>query len=173
LLVPILAAATGLVGAVLIVAAILPVVVALAWRRLADLDRRAVVPAREIALLRRTRVFGPLPAPQLESVARRVRWLTVPAGTEVIREGDAGDRYYVLASGAVRVDQGGRYLRDLGTPGQGFGEIALIRGVPRTATVTATAETILLSIDRIPFLAALTGRPEVFAAEGDVAALVA
>ncbi len=163
-LVPVLVGLAGLVGSVFVVAAVLPVVVALCWTRLTDLDRRVVVPAREIALLRRTALFRPLPAPQLEAVARRAEWLTVPAGTALIREGDLGDRFFVLAAGAVRVERGGHHLRDLTLSGEGFGEIALVLGVRRTATVTSTTPTTLLAIDRAPFLAAVTGHPGAFAA---------
>ena len=70
-LVPVLVAAGDVVFAVLVVAATLPVIVAVRWRGLTDLDRRAVVPVRELALLRRNPIFRPLPAPQLEAVARR------------------------------------------------------------------------------------------------------
>ena len=170
-LVPVLVAVTGLVGAVLLVAAVLPAAVVLTWSRLAGLDRRTVVPIREIALLRRSALCRPLPAPQLEAVARRTTWLTIPAGTAIIREGEAGDRFYVLAAGAVRVEREGRHLRDVDVVGDGFGEIALLRGVPRTATVTTIQETVLLTIDRAPFLAAVTGHPDAFAAaEQEVAA---
>ncbi len=169
--VPVLVGVAGLIGAALLLAAVLPVAVVLTWGRLASLDRRAVVPVREIGLLRRTALFRPLPAPQLEAVARRTSWLTVPPGSAIIREGEAGDRFYVLAAGAVRVEREGRHLRDIATPGEGFGEIALLRGVPRTATVSATEETVLLAIDRAPFLAAVTGHPDAFAAaEREVAA---
>jgi MFS family permease len=165
-LVPVLVGLLGLVPAALVTAATLPVLVVLVWPRLAALDRRTILPARELALLGRTVIFRPLPAPALEFVARHATWLTVPAGTVVIREGDPGDRYYVLAGGAIRVDQGGAHLRDLTTPGQGFGEIALLRDVPRTATCTATEESVLLAIDRGPFLTGLTGLPERVAEPG-------
>ncbi len=163
-LVPVFVLVGGLVPAVVAIAAILPLVVLLAWRRLTDLDRRSVVPTRALALLRRTAVFAPLPSPQLEAVARRAVWTTVPAGTVVIREGDAGDRFFVLAGGGVRVDRGGLELRTIEAPGEGFGEIALLRGVPRTATVTALVDSELLAIDRAAFLAAVTGHPDAFAA---------
>lgn len=170
-LVPVLVAVTGLAGAVLLVAAVLPAAVVLTWARLASLDRRTVVPIREIALLRRSALFRPLPAPQLEAVARRTTWLTIPAGTIVIREGEPGDRFYVLAAGIVRIEREGRHLRDVEAIGAGFGEVALLRGVPRTATVTTIQETVLLTIDRAPFLAAVTGHPDAFAAaEHEVAA---
>ncbi|MGZ9160494.1 MAG: cyclic nucleotide-binding domain-containing protein [Candidatus Limnocylindrales bacterium] len=164
ILVPFVVGAVGLVGTTIVVAATMPAIVAIVWRGLSDLDRRAVVPVAQLALLRRTSLFRPLPAPQLESVARRATWLTIPAGTAVIREGDPGDRFYVLASGSLDVVRGGRPLRTVTQIGDGFGEIALLRGVPRTATVTTMAETTLLAIDRAPFLAAVTGHPDAFAA---------
>ena len=96
------------------------------------------MPIQAITLLRSTRLFRPLPGPQLEAVERRSVWETHPAETTLIREGDIGDRYYVLASGVVDVDQGGQRLRTIDARGEGFGEIALLRDVPRTATVTTT-----------------------------------
>jgi hypothetical protein len=171
ILVPVLVAVGGLVGAIVFVAAFLPIGVLIAWRRLAALDRRAADFGRELELLRRTVIFGPLPAPQLVSVARRAVWSTVPAGTVVIAEGDPGDRYYVIASGAVRVERAGRHLRDMGRRGEGFGEIALLHDVPRTATVVATEPTELLAIDRAAFLGAVTGHPDAYgAAEHEVRA---
>ena len=164
ILVPIVVAALGLVGAVFIVAAILPLVVALRWPRLADLERRVAVPAREIALLRRGPIFRPLPAPQLEAVARHATWLTVPADEALIREGEPGDRFYILAAGGLRVERGGIPLREVTTPGDGVGEIAILRSVPRTASVVTTAPSTLLAVDRAAFLAAVTGDPGAFAA---------
>ncbi len=158
-LVPILLATLGLAGAIMVVAAVLPVLVGLLWVQLVALDSRTTVPVHAIALLRRVSLFDPLPAPNLEAIARRAGWLNLPGGTAVIREGDAGDRYYVLASGAVRVEREGRVLRDLDEVGDGFGEIALLRDVPRTATVTTTADSLFLTIDRLSFLAAVTGNP--------------
>jgi hypothetical protein len=172
ILVPLLVALFGLVGAVFATAAILPLLVAIWWRGLSDLDRRAVVPVREIALLRRSPLFRPLPAPQLEAVARRATWLAVPAGTRLIREGEQGDRFYVLAGGSLRIEREGRHLRDVDAVGDGVGEIALLQGVPRTATVAATSDVSLLAINRAPFLAAITGHPGAFAAaERQVAGL--
>lgn len=159
-----------LIGAIAVVAALLPLIVVLTWSRLSALDRRSVVPVQALALLRRTAIFGPLSPPQLESVARRAVWLTQPSGTVFIREGDQGDRYYVLASGIVRVDQGGRELRRLDQVGDGFGEIALLRDVPRTATVTAVTEVAVLAVDRGPFLAAVTGHPAAMRAAQEVVA---
>jgi hypothetical protein len=169
-IVPVLVGALGLVGAVVAVAAILPVFVAVRWTRLGELESGARVPAREIALLRRERIFQPLPAPELEAVARRAVWLDVPAGGDVIREGDVGDRFYVLAAGALRVERGGAHLRDVTEPGDGVGEIAILHDVPRTASVIATVPSTLLAIDRAPFLAAVTGHPDAYAAADAVVA---
>jgi hypothetical protein len=170
ILVSVLAEAMGLPLALGIIALLLPAFVAVTWPRITSLDRRAVIPVRAIALLRTSSLFEPLAAPQLESIARHGTWLTFASGTTIIREGDPGDRYYVLASGAARVEQGGRPLRDIDRPGDGFGEIALLRAVPRTATVSAATEVAVLAIDRAPFLAAITGHPDAFAAARDVAA---
>jgi hypothetical protein len=163
ILVPVLIAILGLTGAILATAAILPVTVGLVWVQLVTLDARTPVPVLAIALLRRVTLFDPLPAPNLEAIARRANWLTVTPGAVVIREGEVGDRYYVLASGAVRVEREARFLRELAAVGDAFGEIALLRDVPRTATVTATAESVFLTIDRASFLAAVTGNPLVWA----------
>ncbi len=169
-LVSLVSTAAGLAVTIVVVAAVLPIAVALSWRHLVALDRRGSPPLRALALLRMTTLFRPLAPPQLESVARRGQWLTLPSEIAVINEGEAGDRYYVLAEGGVRVEQGGRLLRELTSPGDAFGEIALLRDVPRTATVTTTRETILFAVDRAPFLAAITGHPAAFAAAQDVAA---
>lgn len=170
LVVPVLIAIFGLTGAILVTAALLPLTVALVWSRLVALDARTPVPAQAITLLRRVALFGPLPAPGLEAIARRAAWLTVDPGSVVIREGDVGDRYFVLASGGVRVEREGRPLRELSSPGDGFGEIALLRDVPRTATVTATVESVFLTVDRVSFLAAVTGNPRVSAQADTVVA---
>ena len=169
-LVPILVGVFGLVGAVVAVGAILPVFVALRWPRLSDLERGAGVPAREISLLRAGTIFRPLPAPALEAVARRAVWVDVPDGERLITQGDPGDRFYVLAAGSLRVERDGTRLRDVTEPGEGVGEIAILRDVPRTASVFANGPSTLLAIDRAPFLAAVTGHPDAYAAADAVVA---
>jgi MFS family permease len=164
ILVSILAEAFGLMTAIAGVAAILPIAVGLSWTRVRALDRRDAVPMRTIELLRASPLFAPLPGPQLEAVARRAVWLPTPIATTVIREGDPGDRYYVLADGVVDVEQGGRHIRTLDRAGEGFGEIALLRDVPRTATVVTSTDATLLGIDRATFLVAVTGHPDAFEA---------
>jgi CRP-like cAMP-binding protein len=97
-----------------------------------------------------------LPLPTLERLANNLQSLDVDAGVAVITEGDEGDLFYLIAEGQVQVTRRGRDLATLG-PGDGFGEIALLRDVPRTATVTTLEPTRLLALDRDDFLTAITG----------------
>ena len=110
-------------------------------------------------MLRAIPIFAPLPAPAIERLLAHVSWTTVPAGTIVIREGDVGDRFYVIGEGAVDITRDERQLARR-FPGDYFGEIALLRDVPRTATVTAVYPLRLLTLEREPFLEAVTGHPQ-------------
>jgi CRP-like cAMP-binding protein len=103
-------------------------------------------------------MLSPLSGPVLERLARDATRTAHPAGAVVIREGDRGDRFHVVVAGTLEVTVGGHPARLLG-PGDSFGEIALIRDLTRSATVSARSEVILLGIDRDPFLEALTGQP--------------
>ncbi|MDQ4030606.1 MAG: cyclic nucleotide-binding domain-containing protein, partial [Actinomycetota bacterium] len=166
---PVLIEGLGTRGALLATGAILPVLAALAWRRLAAIDAASAPPEAELALLRRLPIFAPLPAETVEPLAARLARTELPAGTLVFRAGDPGDRFYVVAEGEVEVGLDGRV--ELLGPGEGFGEIALLRDVPRTATVTARADVVLYALEREDFIAAVTGHPEsAEAAEGLVAA---
>ena len=95
--------------------------------------------------------------------------IQVPAGEVFIREGDDGDRFYVIESGHLTATHHGEMLRQMG-PGDPFGEIALLRDVPRTATVTAEEASVLLALDREPFLEAVTGNSEVNSRADDLIA---
>jgi MFS family permease len=143
----------------LIMAALLPFAAALTWRRLASIDARVVVPVAEIELLAATPIFAPLPAPSLEAAARRLTPVSAGARERFIAEGEEGDRFYVVAEGTVEVTQGGRSLGVIG-PGGYFGEIALLRKIPRTATVTAITDVSLLALERDDFLEIMTGSEE-------------
>jgi MFS family permease len=141
----------------LVIAGILLPAAALFGRRsLAALDVGVRIPAEEMALLRSTRIFAPLPTPMLERLARNLVPISVPAGIAVIQQDEAGDRFYAIVEGEVEILVDGRRIATEG-PGGSFGEIALIRDVPRTATVIAVAETRLLALDRDEFLRAVTG----------------
>jgi MFS family permease len=110
-----------------------------------------------LELLRGVPLLALLPAPTLERLANALEPITATPGDVVIREGDHGDRFYVIETGAVEVTKEGRHVATLG-PGDFVGEIALLRDVPRTATVTATADTVLQALDREHFIPAVTGQ---------------
>jgi MFS family permease len=158
LLTPALVSLFGARWAIAGIGALLPLAVLLASRRLLEIDRRAPVPVVEIALLRSLPLFSPLGAPALEGLARGLAELEAPAGTAVIREGEPGDRFYVVADGELEVSAAGRELRTLGR-GEGFGEIALLENVPRTATVTALTDSRLYTLDKPSFLASVSSHP--------------
>jgi hypothetical protein len=158
LLTPALVSLFGARWAIVAIGALLPLAVLLASRRLLEIDRRAPVPVVEIALLRSLPLFSPLGAPALEGLARELAERRVPAGTAVVREGEPGDRFYVVAEGELDVSAKGRELRTIGR-GEGFGEIALLENVPRTATVTARTDTRLYALDKPSFLASVSSHP--------------
>ena len=131
------AIAIGGLKAALFAPAILAfVLIAGLWHRIHKIDASATVPQVEIQLLRSISIFAALPAPSLESLARDLEPLTVSQGTIVIKEGERGDRYYAVAEGELAVSRLGEDLQMV-SRGDGFGEIALIRDVPRQATVIA------------------------------------
>ena len=146
----------GIEGALIVTGSILPVLAALLWRRLSALDRAAVVPERELELLRGIEFFRPLPPPILEGLAGAMTPMRVEAGREIVREGEAGDRFYVISSGQVEVVRDGQVVNEEG-PGEYFGEIALLRDVPRTATVRAKTDVELRALERDDFIGAVTG----------------
>lgn len=148
----------GVEWALVVVGAFGPVVVALAWLRLRRLDLAMHVRDREFTLLRQVPMLEVLPLPAVEQLARRLRPVTVPAGATVFEQGDTGDRFYVVGAGEAEVVGDGRVVARLG-PGDGFGEIALLRDVPRTATVRAVDELHLQVLAGETFVLMVTGYP--------------
>lgn len=156
---PILVDRVGIDAAFMVAGLALPVVALLVLERIRSVDRDAdVADPADVALLRGTSLFGPLGLASLERVARNLVRVEVLAGGAVITEGDEGDRFYLIAEGSVDVTRAGAPLATLG-PGAFVGEIALLRDVPRTASVTAITDTSLRALDREHFLAAVTGSP--------------
>lgn len=156
---PLLVAWIGARGALIATGALLPTLSVLLWTRLRALDGVGMVSADALDLLRGLPIFRPLPAPILEELASKLVVVSSSAGEEVIREGDAGDRFYLIGSGEVDVSSDGHPVATLG-PGDYFGEIALLRDVPRTATVRVKSEVRLYALERDEFLSTVTGHPE-------------
>jgi MFS family permease len=155
--VPVLVALLGARGAFVAAGVLLPLVGLMAWTRIRRLDRGSVVPAATLELLRGVPMFAVLPPQQLEQLAAAVEPArTFSVGEDVVTQGEAGDRYYVIVSGTAAVIRDGTEVASLGA-GDGFGEIALLRDVPRTSAVRATGELRVVGLDREPFLLAVTG----------------
>ena len=153
---PVLVGLLGLEATLVTVGALLPALVLVFWQGLVGIDRRALVQAEEVRLLQGVPMLRPLPVPAIEhlsSVAQRVH---LGRGQVVFAEGEPGDRFYVVERGEAEVTQGGRPLRHL-VAGDCFGEIALLRPVPRTASVRAVTDLVLRSVDAPSFVAAVTG----------------
>jgi MFS family permease len=141
-----------------IVGAILPVLTLIVWRLLVRIDREVLAPALELALVDGVPMFAPLSIAAKEHMAARLVEIPVTRGEIVIRTGDFGDRFYMVADGELEVTNG---VRATACRGDFFGEIALIRNAPRTATVTATRRSRLYALGRDDFLAAVTGHSAV------------
>jgi MFS family permease len=164
--VPILVAVFGERGAFLAAGAALPLFGLVSFSALRTADRLADVPdPGKIELLLAIPLFQPLPYRVVEQLARALAPRFVEAGHHVIREGDLGDRFYILTTGDAVVSSGGREVARLAA-GDYAGEIALLRDVPRTASVVASTDVHLLSLEREEFLGAVVGhRPSVQAAD--------
>ena len=156
LLVPALVYLGGSRLALLGVAALLPLAAAVGGRALFGLDAETPVPVVEIALLRSLPLFAELPAPAIEGLAAALSPIHLAPGTVLIQQGGAGDAYYAIAAGELDVQHDGQFLRRCGR-GEGVGEIALLRDIPRTATVTARTAATVYELHREPFLTAVLG----------------
>lgn len=150
----------GIENALIAAGVFLPALVAVSASTVARIDAQAAPPeADELRLLVSVPIFTPLPGGSLEHLAGRLVPLRVEAGTVVVREGDVGDRFYIVTEGELDVTQDGVKIAEL-EPGGYFGEIALLRDTNRTATVTARSDAVLYALDREEFLAAVTGHPQ-------------
>src|SRR5215207_2471484 len=153
---PAIVSPLGVRGALLAFGCSLPLLAALRWASLARFEAGAAIPEHAFALLRRVPLFAPLSIGALENLSLRLAAMDVPAGWAVVREGELGDRFYVIAVGEFDVTCSRGAFRPL-VDGDVFGEIALLREVPRTATVTARREAVVFALDRDAFLTAVGG----------------
>ena len=160
-------AATGIVALVgsraafVVVGAILPLTVLIVWRQLVRIDREVLPPVDELAIVEGVPMFAPLSIAAKEHMASRLVEVPVTAGEVVIRTGETGDRFYMVADGTLEVTNG---VRAEARRGDFFGELALLRDIPRTATVIASTRSRLYALERDDFLAAVTGHSAVRAA---------
>jgi MFS family permease len=152
------------------VGVLLPALALLSWRRLTTIDATSHVAVEPLGLLRAISIFAPLPEAAIErlaSIAAETRFLP---GARVFAQGDPGDRFYVIADGTASVEIDGTEKTRLAV-GDFFGEIALLRDVPRTATIVATDALRVFGLERDDFIAAVTGyAPSREAADSVVAA---
>jgi MFS family permease len=153
---PLLIELWGVRGALVAIGVLMPTLALLRWRALARLEAGAPVPEQAFRLLRRVPLFAPLPLGMVENLSHRLVPMEAKAGTPVVREGARGDHFYVIAAGEFDVTSRAGSFPSLAA-GDVFGEIALLRDVTRTATVTARTDAQLYALDRDTFLTAISG----------------
>ena len=163
---PVIVKAVGPRPAFVVVGSILPLLTLATYRRLVEIDR-TTAPAPELDLINRVPMFAPLSIATKERVAANLVPVPLSADELIIRAGDAGDRFYIISAGELDIDAGGAHTA--AHYGDYFGEIALLRDVPRTATVKATVDSQLYALQRDAFLAAVTGHSKAHAAGKKIA----
>ncbi|MDX6442303.1 MAG: hypothetical protein QOE43_2032, partial [Gaiellaceae bacterium] len=164
---PAIIASLGTKTTLVVVGIVLPALLLPAWPTLRRVDAAGRIPA-SLELLRGVPIFTPLPSPVLERLAASALAVALSTGETVFAQGDRGERFYVIEAGHAEVVVDGGEPKVLG-PGDFFGEIALLRDVPRTATVRAVDGLRLYAIERDDFIAAVTGHaPSLAAAESVV-----
>ena len=146
----------GVQTALVAIGLVCPVLAVASWRRLRSLDRSVDALDEDVGRLQRVPMFCPLPLPAIEQLVRGLEPVSVGAGHVVFEQGAVGDRYYVIKSGEADVVDDGRLVATLG-PGEGFGEIALLRRMRRTATVVARSDLHLQALDSDRFLSVVLG----------------
>jgi MFS family permease len=159
---PAIVAVTGPRGALVVVGMILPLLTLVAWRRLVEIDESVSAPVQGLTLVDCVPMFAPLSLAAKEHMASTLVPVSVGADEIVVRAGDRGDRFYIVAEGQLEVTADG--LRTRLAKHDYFGEIALLRDVLRTATVRAVVDSQLYALERDDFLAAVTGHAAVRAA---------
>ena len=153
---PALVSWLGARGALIAAGLFVPVLLVPLWPSLRRIDDEAVIAEEPLELLRKIEIFAELPEPVLERLAAGATTVSVAADQIVVSRGEVGNHFYVIASGKAVVERDDGTTRELG-PGDFFGEIALLRDVPRTATVRSIEPLRLYAVEREEFIAAVTG----------------
>jgi CRP-like cAMP-binding protein len=156
LLAPALLAAFGPSGALAIAGSVLPILSLIVYARIGRADRVSVIDEDIVRLVRQVDVFAELPLTAVERLAAGMTPVSARQGEVLVREGEPGDTFVILGTGAVEVTVGGEEMDRLG-PGAGFGEIALLRRSPRTATITALTDVTGYAVDADTFACAVSG----------------
>ena len=146
----------GVRPALVTIGLLCPVLAVASWRRLRGMDRSIGVRDHDIDMLQAVAMLNVLPLPAIEQLARGLEPVEVPAGHDVVQQGDVGEHYFVIESGEAEVIGDGQVVATLG-PGEGFGEIALLRRIRRTATVRATSDLRLQALRSDHFLPVVLG----------------
>ena len=156
LLAPALVALFGLRAALLVSGLPLPLLMIVTWARVHSSDELAAGRGTIVARLHRVRLFRGLDMASLEQLAAYAQPVDVSAGEEPVKQGDAGELFYVIQAGEADILINGFKVTRLGSTDE-FGDRALLRHTPRTATVRALTDMRLLAIGRDEFLQAVTG----------------
>lgn len=157
----------GIDAALVIVGLVLPVAAVLSWPSARRLDTAANAFEERAGILRGIGLFRPLPLAALERLAGGMRRVRYEPGQRLMTEGEWGDEYVILDQGACDVSINGAVVNQVGA-GEGIGEISLLRGTPRTATVEAIEPVEGWVIDCPTFVAVVTGQDESRAVAEDV-----
>jgi MFS family permease len=165
LVAPVLVSVLGTRAALVVSGALLPLLALVTTRPIGKHSRPGALTTEMARLLRSNALFAPLPLTALDRLAESLAPRTFEPGDVVMRKGEPGDYYLLIADGNVEVTADGGTLRTCGR-GDGVGEIALLRNVPRTATVVAQTHVDGFAIDASTFLAAIAGPAATAAAEG-------
>jgi MFS family permease len=166
-LAPALVSWLGARGALIAAGSVLPVLLVGLWPSLRRIDDEAVIAEEPLALLRKIEIFAELPEPVLERLAAAATPVSVEAGQVVVSRGEVGNHFYAIAGGTAVVEREDGTTRELG-PGDFFGEVALLRDVPRTATVRALEPLRLFAVERDEFLTAVIGHAPTMATADNV-----
>lgn len=152
---PLMINTIGLRSGLLVIGAVVVAIALLGLPRLRQVDRVALAP-EGLELLRSLSMLAPLSQRVLERLARSSEVHRFPAGSVICAEGDDGERFFVVEEGEVAVSVGGEEIGRM-PAGAAFGEVALLRDCPRTATVRALTDVVCRSLSKEDFVPAVTG----------------